>query len=611
VFVKKIFKGGISVVRSPFSVVRLPFSVHGHGPRSRLTVMMRRIALCILTKGQSPFESPNVGQGFSLAKRICNPEGLPYNRGDEGLSAFGVSASRFPLILLVIALSLHPAPLENIPTESWVYDYIDYLKTSCLIQTVPATSKPWTRKETALIVKEALDKYPLGGPRPAQDFLFQLARELSDELKALNYESKSNRSPLLSLKIADKFGEERLALENDWFGKIQVDTSNKSLSIGTVLKTGHDRLAIYDRFEFTLYQETIPDISDSAGTHVPGFSVHSWMNIGTFVIKNAYLNYKIPWFTLQLGRDKLSFGPGKRKSMMLSDSAPALDAIQLKGDFRNLKYLAFTAALSNWGEKLRFLSGQRLELSLFNRMRFGGSMFVVHSPCSSQTKSFFGLINPLIPLYFEEANSGHDDNFLVGWDIVGYFPKTQVYGQLFLDNWEPLPSRRQKFPNSYCLKLGFYAVPIPWFDLCAEYNKITYYTYYHRIYHIAYTHYEVPLGNPLGPDADDTYCRLNFYPVRFLYPSFQINLKRRGERNRGDFKNKAYSNPDSTPVSKVFPTGIVESTLSFGPELTLYFLPDLKIIASGQYYKINNPNGIDTIPPRQALQASLTIQYRY
>jgi sugar (pentulose or hexulose) kinase len=33
------------------------------------------------TKGLCPFESPNVGQGFSLAKRICNPEGLPYNPG--------------------------------------------------------------------------------------------------------------------------------------------------------------------------------------------------------------------------------------------------------------------------------------------------------------------------------------------------------------------------------------------------------------------------------------------------------------------------------------------------------------------------------------------------
>ncbi len=538
------------------------------------------------------------------------------NRRKRQASKFKIQIRWESLLVLIFVLSLSvpikaiSSPLENIPTESWIYDYIDYLKTYGLIQTIPATSKPWTKKEVALIVKEALDREKI--PKPAQFFLFRLSRELAEELTRLGYEEKVHRKPVLNVEIADKFGEEKLTLQNDWFGKIQVDSSNQSVAIGTVLSTGsNSRLAIYDRFEFTLYRESIPDVKDSAGVHVPGLPVHSWMNIGTFLIKNGYLSFKIPWFLIQLGRDKLSLGPGKRKSVMLSDSAPALDMIQLKGDFRNLKYLGFTSALSRWGEKMRFLSGQRFELSLFDRIRLGGNMFVVHSPDSSQTKSFFGLINPLIPLYFEEANSGHDDNFLVGWDVAGYLLQTQVYGQLFLDNWEPLPSRAESFPNSYCLKLGFYTVPIPWFDFCAEYNKITYYTYYHRIYHIAYTHYNVPLGNPLGPDADEIYCRINFYPVRILYPSLQITYTRRGERNRGDFTNKAYLSPQLTPVSKVFPTGIVEKTLAFGPELIFQPFSDLKIVADGQYYKITNPNGNDAMPPRSNFQASLWIQYRY
>lgn len=525
------------------------------------------------------------------------------------------------VLFLLVPIGAISSPLENIPTESWIYDYIDYLKTYGLIKTVPATSKPWTKKEVALIVREALDREKI--PKPAEVFLFRLSSELTEEFvslrstdtscwQRLGYEGKVRRKPVLNLEIADKFGEEKLILQNDWFGKIQVDSSNQSFAIGTILSTGsNSRLAIYDRFEFTLYRESIPDVKDSAGVHVPGLPVHSWMNIGTFLIKNAYLTFKIPWFLIQLGRDKLSLGPGKRKSVMLSDSAPALDMIQLKGDFRNLKFLGFTAALSRWGEKMRFLSGQRFELSLFNRIRFGGNMFVVHSPDSSQTKSFFGLINPLIPLYFEEANSGHDDNFLVGWDVAGYLLRTQVYGQLFLDNWEPLPSRAESFPNSYCLKLGFYTVPIPWFDFCAEYNKITYYTYYHRIYHIAYTHYDVPLGNPLGPDADEIYCQINFYPVKILYPSFQMTYTRRGERNRGNFINKAYLSPEQTPISKIFPTGIVEKTLSFGPELTFQPFFDLKIVANAQYYKITNPGGVDAIPTRSGFEAGLTIQYRY
>ncbi len=500
--------------------------------------------------------------------------------------------------------------LENIPTESWIYDDIDYLKTYGLVKSIPSSSRPWTRKEATLLIKEALDCEDV--PKPAQSFLLRLTRELHQELAKLGYKAQSQRNPLLRFELFDLTDKEKFTLHNDWFGKIQVDTSNQSLAIGTILKTGYDpRISIYDRFEFTLYRESISDIHDSAGIHVPGLSVHSWMNIATFLIKNAYLKFKLPWLTIGLGRDKLSFGPGKRKSVMLADSAPALDMIQLRGDFKNLKLLGFTAALSRWGEKLRFLSGQRIELSLLSRIRLGGNMFAVHSPDSSQTKSFFGLINPLIPIYFEVANSGHDDNLLVGWDFALYLPRTQLYGQLFLDNWEPLPSRSVKYPNSYCVKLGSYIVPSPWFDFCAEYDKVTHYTYYHRINHIAYTHYDMPLGNPLGPDADETYFRINFYPLKWFYPSLQFTSTRRGERNRGDFKNKAYLNPDSTPISKVFPSGIVEKTLAFGPELTFQPLPGLRISASAQYHKLTNPNGIDTLPTELGLSAGLRIQYRY
>lgn len=501
-------------------------------------------------------------------------------------------------------------PLEHIPTNSWIYDDIDYLKTYGLIKSVPAQSQPWTKKEAALLVKEALDCEVI--PKPAKTFLYRLLRVLSEELKELGYSTQSQKNPWVRINLLDLTKKRVLSLENDWLGKIQIDTSNQSGTVGTIIKTGYDpRMAIYDRFEFTCFGESIPDVCDSAGSHVPGTRVHSWMNIATFQIEQAYLNFKLPWFIVQLGRDQLSFGPGKRKSVILADSAPALDMIQLKSNFRNLKLLGFTAALSRWGEKHRFLSGQRIELTLFSRIQLGGNMLVVHSPDSTQTKSFFGLVNPLIPLYFEEANSGHDDNFLVGWDITGYWLRAKVYSQLFLDNWEPLPSRAKKYPNAYCLKLGFYTVPIPLFDFSFEYNKVTPYTYYHRIFHIAYTHYDIPLGNPLGPDADETYLAISFYPLKYLFPSFELCFTRRGERNRGDFTKKAWLNEEQSPIPEKFPSGIVEKSLAFGPAITFKPWDDLNLIANGQYIKRSNPSGIDTLKARSNLAISICIQYRY
>ncbi len=521
--------------------------------------------------------------------------------------------SKIILILLctgtLFLLSL-ASPLENIPTDSWIYDYIDYLRTAGLIRTVPSTSKPWTRKYTALLVKEALDSDKISNQ--ADIFLFRLSRELYDELTNLGYKIPDSRNPLLRFKLFDNDNNQGLEIQSDLFGRARADTFNQSGSIGAVIKTGYnERFTAYERVEYAMFLNKIPDIQDSAGIHVPGTRVHSWMKIATIQIEHAYFNFKIPWFILQLGRDKLWFGPGKRKSMMLSDTAPALDMLQLKGDFRNVKLLSFTAALSRWGEKQRFLSGQRIEVSLFSRLRLGGALFAVHSPDSSQTKSFYGLINPLIPLYFEIANSGHDDNFLVGWDFAYYLPRTQVYGQLFLDNWEQFAERIKKIPNAYCLKLGFYSVPLPLFDICVEYNKITHYTYYHRIFHIAYTQFDIPLGNPLGPDADETYLRMNFYPLKWLYPALQFTYTRRGDRNRGDYLNKTWLGDELSPISTKFPSGIIENTLAFGPELIIQPFSDLRIFASGQYYKITNPDGVDTLPARSDFTASIRIEYRY
>ncbi|MCX8015691.1 MAG: hypothetical protein N2748_06680, partial [candidate division WOR-3 bacterium] len=59
------------------------------------------------------------------------------------------------IILLFAFWILYSAPLDNIPTNSWIYDAIDYLKTTGCITSVPASSKPWTRQDVVNLLKEA------------------------------------------------------------------------------------------------------------------------------------------------------------------------------------------------------------------------------------------------------------------------------------------------------------------------------------------------------------------------------------------------------------------------------------------------------------------------
>ncbi len=417
------------------------------------------------------------------------------------------------------------SPLGNIPANSYIYGEIDVLKTGGYISSSIPTSRPWLWREGKGYFAEVKREDGHGRLRIA---LRNLRREFV------------NPSPSL-LRYRFEEGE----IGQDWFGRIRHDTSNTAFSIGSSFNNGwEERFAIYSRMEFSLYRKKVFDIFDSAGWHIPGLSVHSWMKRASLVIDEAYLNFQIPWFILNIGRGHLFFGPSNDNSVILSHYAPSLDMIRLSGSYRRFKLLAFTSGLSRWGRFNRFLSGQRFEWAPFNSFRFGTNLFVCHSPDSAQTKSFFGLINPLILLYFEEANSGHDDNLLVGWDGVCYLPKTKIYGELLLDNFEflrkgSLPPELQP-PNSYGVNLGIYRLLPLDFDFLLEYTLIAPYTYYHRIYHLQYTNYGVPLGDPLGPDARRLFLTLGFYPKGLFEISLKWTQVKRGEYNESDYQKRTW-----------------------------------------------------------------------
>ena len=59
------------------------------------------------------------------------------------------------LALLCSCALLAANPLENVRTDSWVYEAIDHLKLAGLIQSVPSSSRPWTVGYATNLVSEA------------------------------------------------------------------------------------------------------------------------------------------------------------------------------------------------------------------------------------------------------------------------------------------------------------------------------------------------------------------------------------------------------------------------------------------------------------------------
>jgi hypothetical protein len=458
------------------------------------------------------------------------------------------------------------------------------------------------------LAAESASTKPLSGA--AAYHLRRLVAEFADEL-----------TPPPSTASYRSFGhivripvDSQRSVQMDFFNRVRVDTGNPNASVGAILNTsGDDHFAAYNRMEFFVFRNLLVNENDSAWTeHVPGYRDDRGRDNVLFDIPEGYLQFKIPWMNLEVGRDYAYWGPGYTSSVMLSDNAPSLDQVRLTAQFSQVKLTAFTAALSPYRDWQRFVSGQRIEVNFWNHVVAGAGLFVVSCPDSAETKDFFSLINPLIPLYPEIVNAGDPGNLLAGGDIAAYLPHVKLYGQLNIDNYEFRSESLKKIepyrpPDAYGLQGGLLATPLPCLGVRYEYTKVTAYTYYHLIRQIAYTNYDVPLGASIGPDADNHFAEIDWYGSRWGYVSLVGQITRRGDHNRGDWTNRTFT--DAPEVSQ-FPTGTVEHTYSLGPQVVIDPFAWLKLTAGTAWYRITNVAGNEG-QTRQGLSFSLDLEHRY
>lgn len=495
-----------------------------------------------------------------------------------------------------------------VPTDARIYEDLDLLKTAGLIKSLPSISKPWTREECEKLFFEA--------ESVARGCQLNAAQEAA--LARLRWEL-IKKKPVVGIDLSETSESENRLILLNLFARMRAEPGKQRVSLGVNAENEPaDRFFFYDEMAPVLLNPKEPRILDSAGWHNPNARVVSWQDRVLWEMERAYLGVKFPGLRLEMGRDEFFWGPGYLSSVMLSDRAPALDHFQLLLKGRSLKFLAFTAMLSRWNRTHRFLSGQRLEVSLFNQLVLGGAMLNVYT--YENAWDFTGMLNPLLPLYFSVANSGHGDNLLMGWDAVLYLPKTKIYGQLFLDNYEF--NTRKDAPNCVGLQAGFLLTPAA-FEIRAEYALITAFTYYHRIYSIMYENYSVPLGHELGPDADRLWARVSYTPLTWLKTSVAGDWTRRGYYNRGEFLRQSYQMSDTVFLRHYYQFPAkgwdstkadvdveIEKVLRLGPELEFSLPRGFYLLARVQaaYYK--NQAGVpgkDGVEPEFLLK----LEYRY
>lgn len=521
-----------------------------------------------------------------------------------------------PGLILLAAVAIATAVgIEGVPTDSRLYDDFDLLKTSGLIRSMPATSRPWTRGECARLLLEARKADPaLLGPAQ-RAALKRLQFEFGSELPA--------RRPTVSISIPDIADAQARC---DFFSRGDATLDTQRLSLGAVINNRPgDNFAFFERFELTGWNPRVVETKlepDSSGLHIPGTRVLPWRELVTLETELAYLAFRLPWVRLELGRDEFVWGPGYTGSAMLDDNAPALDHIQLCASYRNFKFTSFTSLLSRWGVKPRWLAAQRIELSLWNRLTLGGALMSVTSWDELQPRQLGGLVNPLIPIYLTTANTSMTDNLLVGWDAVCYLPGTKLYAQLFLDNYEF--NTRKISPNATGTQVGLYwASNLP-IAARLEYTRITAFTYYHRVHYIMYENYLTTMGHPLGPDADQVFATVDVTPNSWLKLTVGVDYTRRGYHNRGDYLHKSFKDTldwlylrehDEFPsrgwdTLSGAVTEEVDRTLRLAPGVEVRALRDLFVSLSIGLWHSQNYQG-ETDLSKNGIDLALKVEYRY
>jgi hypothetical protein len=524
---------------------------------------------------------------------------------------------RIGLLLVTAVAFATTAGVENVPTDSRLYADLDLLKTSGFVHSMPATSKPWTRGEfVRLLVEAQTARSDIMGPAQLAA-LRRLEFEFGSELPALPARRPSVRIPVPDLGHAEA--------RCDFFSRATATRDKQHLSVGAVINNRPgDDFAFYERFELTAYRPRIVETElapDSSGLHIPGTRVLPWRDLVTLETELAYLAFRIPWLRLELGRDEFVWGPGYTGSVMLDDAAPALDHIQLCASYCNFKFLAFTSLLSRWGVKPRWLAAQRIELSLWNRLTLGGALMSVTSWDTLQPRQFGGLVNPLIPIYLTAANTSMTDNLLVGWDAVLYLPRTKLYGQLFLDNYEF--NTLKGAPNALGLQGGVYWAPNLPVEARLEYTRVTPFTYYQMVHSIMYENYLATMGHPLGPDADQLFATVNVTPNSRLKLNLGADYTRRGYHNRGDYLRKSFKAPQDTFYLRhhdEFPTRgrdtlsgalteEVDKTVRFTPGVEVRALRDLFVSLSVGVWRSQDYQGAIGLN-KNGVDLALKVEYR-
>lgn len=496
----------------------------------------------------------------------------------EGLIA-GISRST-AIALVVMALgggtSAAGQSLRTVPTTHWTYEVADalLLRHPELGEVVWVANRPWREAEFRALVERAGELgLGEGAPRVAR-WVAMLEAEYRppatagpDDL-ALDIYNEATLSYRGSARTDDATFEPA-------FQGTRIDAPDGEP--GNRLVGRHD-LAIQYRDRFALVTGYVVDQNvrnDPALSRLGGFRIGSDKDEFGVVFLDAYGAFEAGPVYARIGRAAMSLGPGRGASVFLSDSISPLDQARVEVDLDPVRLTGLVGRLSgdrqdrSLDDEGRVIPGSdppesgarsvdrivylhRVEWRWKRWIQAAVSEAVLSTGFDRGVEAeFASMVVPFAFFADDERRS-----FLLGGEIVAWpVPGVEAYVGAVVQEGDELDDQRAwRVGGRWADPPGAAGVTVG-----AEYTRADERMYLDPGLNTAWTTFGAPVGSTLGPDADQAYGWIEYWPAATVRLTADLLRRRRGERSLAD--PGEFDRGDGE-----FPTGTVERQWRAGLE---------------------------------------------
>jgi len=283
---------------------------------------------------------------------------------------------------------------------------------------------------------------------------------------------------------------------------------------------------------------------------------YPWKKYVKAYLSEGLIKVDFERFHFEAGRKNLFWGPGDESGLLLSPDLQGYDGFFIRIPQKLYDFNSAFAVLDVRGP--RYLAVHRLGLNL-KRIQLGFSESILWG---NELEPIY--LNFLFPYYLAQWGLHRDDNIMWVFDAAVNFENTVFYAEFLIDDFQyGKPDGYDRFPNKLAVQAGIKKIISRSFITKLNYTFVDKWVYTQRVPINVYEKNGLPLGYPLGNDADQWTLNCRFATAIGLYPSLKVEYIRQGEGTI--FLPYETELGDPNPP---FPSGIVQKTLNIVPGLS-------------------------------------------